>query len=71
MLYLGDEVVSANTIDFSGFITALTSAITPAQVLAVLASIIGVGMAFFLMWLGVKKATRAFTMAVATGRLRI
>lgn len=71
MLYLGDEVVSANTIDFSGFITALTSAITPAQVLAVLASIIGVGMAFFLMWLGVKKATRAFTTAVATGRLRI
>ena len=71
MLYLADEVVSANTIDFSGFITALTSAITPAQVLAVLASIIGVGMAFFLMWLGVKKATRAFTTAVATGRLRI
>lgn len=60
-----------STIDFSGFITALTSSITPAQVLAVLASIIGVGMAFFLMWLGVKKATRAFTTAVATGRLRI
>ena len=70
-MYIADEVVSANTIDFSGFITALTSAITPAQVLAVLASIIGVGMAFFLMWLGVKKATRAFTTAVATGRLRI
>ena len=65
----GGNVVS--TIDFSGFITALTGSITPAQVLAVLASIIGVGMAFFLMWLGVKKATRAFTTAVATGRLRI
>lgn len=63
--------VSTSTIDFTSFITALTSSITPAQVLAVLASIIGVGMAFFLMWLGVKKATRAFTTAVATGRLRI
>lgn len=62
---------ATSTIDFSGFITALTGAITPAQVLAVLAAIIGVGMSFFLMWLGVKKATRAFTTAVATGRLRI
>lgn len=62
---------NVSTIDFSAFITALTSAITPAQVLTVLASVIGVGMAFFLMWLGVKKATRAFTTAVATGRIRI
>lgn len=62
---------ATSTIDFTSFITALTSAITPAQVLAVLASVIGVGMAFFLMWLGVKKATRAFTTAVATGRIRI
>ena len=62
---------TTSTIDFSGFITALTSAITPTQVLAVLAAVIGVGMSFFLMWLGVKKATRAFTTAVATGRIRI
>ena len=69
-MLIGDGT-TATTIDFSGFITALTGAITPAEVLGVLASIIGVGMAFFLMWLGVKKATRAFTTAVATGRLRI
>lgn len=62
---------ASSSIDFTSFISALTSAITPAQVLAVLASVIGVGMAFFLMWLGVKKATRAFTTAVATGRIRI
>ena len=59
------------TIDFSAFITALTGSITPAQVLTVLASVVGVGMAFFLMWLGVRKATRAFTSAVASGRIRI
>ena len=60
-----------STIDFSAFITALTGSITPAQVLTVLASVVGVGMAFFLMWLGVRKATRAFTSAVATGKIRI
>lgn len=61
----------ANTVDFSSYITALTGTITPAQVLTVLASVVGVGMVFFLMWLGVKKATRSFTTAIATGRIRI
>lgn len=60
-----------DTIDFSGYITALKSSITPAQVLTVLAAVVGIGMAFFLMWLGVRKATRAFTSAVATGKIRI
>lgn len=62
---------TASTIDFTGFISSLTASITPAQVLTVLGAVIGVGMAFFLMWLGVRKATTAFTSAVATGRIRI
>lgn len=65
------EVGATNTVDFSAFITALTGTITPAQVLAVLAAVIGVGMAFFLMWLGVRKATTAFTSAVSRGKLKI
>ena len=60
-----------DTIDFSGYITALKGSITPSQVLTVLAAVIAVGMGFFLMWLGVRKATRAFTSAVATGKIRI
>lgn len=59
------------TIDFSSFITALTGSITVSQVLAVLASVVGVGMIFFLMWLGVRKAVRSFTSAVASGRIRL
>lgn len=59
------------TIDFSTYLTALTGSITTAQVLTVLASVVGCGMAFFLMWLGVRKATRAFTSAVANGRIHI
>ena len=58
-------------IDFTGYIDALTASISVAQVLTVLASVVGVGMAFFLMWLGVRKATRGFTTAVSTGRIRI
>lgn len=61
----------STTIDFTGYISALTGAITTAQVLTVLAAVVGVGMSFFLMWLGVRKATRAFTSAVASGRIRI
>lgn len=61
----------STAIDFAGYITALTESITVAQVLTVLASVVGVGMSFFLMWLGVRKATRGFTTAVSTGRIRI
>lgn len=67
---MGNEVAS-QAIDFSGYISALTSSITVAQVLTVLAAVVGVGMTFFLMWLGVRKATRGFTTAVSTGRIRI
>lgn len=63
--------MTPTTIDFSSFIDALLAAITPAQILTVLAAVIGVGMAFFLMWLGVRKATKAFTTAVSTGHIRI
>lgn len=65
------NTVASTTIDFSGYITALTASITVAQVLTVLAAVVGVGMTFFLMWLGVRKATRGFTTAVSTGRIRI
>lgn len=61
----------STSIDFTGYISALTGAITTAQVLTVLAAVVGVGMSFFLMWLGVRKATRAFTSAVASGKIRI
>lgn len=58
-------------IDFTGLITALTGSITPAQVLAILASCVGVGMTFFLMWLGVRKIVGSFTSALRNGKLRV
>ena len=71
LLLIGEGETNAVAINFSDFITALTGSITPAQVLTILAAVIGVGMTFFLMWLGVKKAVRSFTTAVSTGRIRI
>ena len=65
------EEETAAAIDFTDFITALTGSITTTQVLTVLASVVGVGMGFFLMWLGVRKAVNVFTSAVASGRIRL
>lgn len=65
---LAAEVAS---VDLSSFLTSLTGSITPAQVLTILGTVIGVGMSFFLMWLGVRKAVRAFTTAVQNGKIKI
>lgn len=49
--------------------TALTSSITPAQIVTVLAGIIGVGMTFVLMWFGVRKLISIFRKAVTKGKI--
>ena len=67
-MYLLDAVT---TPDFSGLITALQTAITPAQILAIITSVVGVGIAFVLMWLGVRKIAGAFISAVQDGTFRI
>ena len=67
LLLLEGEVA----VDFSSFITALTASITPAQILTVLGSVIGVGMGFVLMWFGVRKAVQLFTNAMARGKIRV
>lgn len=59
------------SVDLSEFTTALTGSITPAEILTILGSVVGVGMAFFLMWLGVRKAIGAFTSAVRSGKIRL
>lgn len=51
--------------------TALTSSITPAQIVAVLAGIIGVGMTFVLMWFGVRKLISIFRKAVTKGKISV
>lgn len=59
----------ANTLE--PLTTALTSSITPGQIVAVLAGIIGVGMAFVLMWFGVRKLISIFKKAVTKGKISV
>lgn len=51
--------------------TALTASITPGQIIAVLASIIGVGMTFVLMWFGARKLVSIFKKAVTRGKISV
>ena len=48
---------------------ALTASITPAQIVTVLAGIIGVGMTFVLMWFGVRKLISIFRKAVTKDKI--
>ena len=59
----------ANTIE--PLKTALTSSITPVQIVTVLAGIIGVGMTFVLMWFGVRKLVKIFSTAVKKGKITL
>lgn len=68
-MYLLDEVIT--TPDFSGLISALQTAITPAQLLTILGTVVGVGMIFVLMWFGVRKIIKVFTTALERGKLRV
>lgn len=49
--------------------TALTTSITPGQIVGILAGIIGVGMTFVLMWFGVRKLISIFRKAVTKGKI--
>jgi len=51
--------------------TALVSSITPAQIVTVLAAIIGVGMTFVLMWFGVRKLVSIFRKALTKGKISV
>lgn len=58
-----------NNIDFTNFLNSMIASVTTTQMLTILTSVIGVGMIFFLMWLGVRWLTSSFTKAVETGRI--
>lgn len=49
--------------------TALVASITPTQLIAILAGIVGVGMTFVLMWFGARKLKQIFTNAVTKGKI--
>ena len=62
-----------NTVNVASVIeplkTALVGSITPAQLVAILDGIVGVGMTFVLMWFGARKLKQIFTQAVTKGKI--
>lgn len=56
-------------VDLSPLITALTTSITPVHIVTVLASFIGIGMTFVLMWFGIRKLVSIFRGAAMGGSL--
>ncbi len=65
------RVLEAAPVDFAPLKTALLGTVTPAQLIAIIAGVVGIGMTFFLVWLGIKKLTRAFQNSVRSGKLSI
>lgn len=61
--------VTADTI--MSILTAVTSSMSIEAIVALLAGIIGVAMAFVFLWWGVRKGFRAIMGAVTRGRLKI
>lgn len=56
---------------WSDVIDAVTSYITPAQIVAVLASVVAAGIVFVFLWWGVRLAFRSIMGAVKNGTLSI
>lgn len=59
------------SLDFSPVITALTSAITPANIISLVASIVAFGIPFVFMWFGMRKVIKIFRSAVMGGRITV
>lgn len=65
------EDAASNALDFSPISTALTTAVTPAQIITIIAAVIGVGMTFVLMWFGIRKLVSIFRKAVTKGKISV
>lgn len=66
---IGGEVMA--DLDFDPVITALTTAVTPTQIITLLAGIIAFGIVYVFMWFGVRKIIKIFRSAVMGGRITV
>ena len=66
-----EGVETMKSLDFQPIITALTSAVTPADIITLVASIVAFGIPFILMWFGMRKVIKIFRSAVMGGRITV
>lgn len=64
-------VTGLGTLDFAPIITALTGAVTPAQIISLVASIVAFGIPFVFMWFGMRKVIKIFRSAVMGGHITV
>lgn len=57
------------SLDLSPIITALTSAVTPADIITLVATIVAFGIPFVFMWFGMRKVIKIFKSAVMGGHI--
>lgn len=74
ILYRGEVIRSATTtlVDYSTFsavIEAITAQISVAQIVAILASAVGISIAFVFMWWGLRKVTRMVMGSARSGTI--
>lgn len=58
-------------LDFTPVITALTSAVTPTQIITLVAGLIAFGIVYVFMWFGIRKIVKIFRSAVMGGRITV
>ena len=66
-----EGVVGMADLNFTPVITALTSAVTPTQIISLVASIVAFGIPFVFMWFGMRKVIKIFRSAVMGGRITV
>jgi len=64
------EVTNPNTTAYTEVLTALTGAISVADVAAILAGCVVAGVGFFFLWFGSRKAVNSFVTALKSGRIK-
>lgn len=64
------ETVST-AIDVGSLVTALSSSVTPADIVTLLGVVIAAGMGFVLVWFGSRKVVAGFMGALKKGKIRL
>lgn len=63
--------ITMANLDFSPVVNALTNAVTPTQIITLLAGIIACGIVYVFMWFGIRKVIKIFRSAVMGGRITV
>lgn len=67
----GEVLTGMASLDFAPVITALTSAVTPAQIITLISGLIAFGIVYVFMWFGIRKIVKIFRSAVMGGRITV